>query len=202
MSRYTGKINLIIGCMFSGKTSELIRIARRYKSIGKKVMVLNYYNDTRYGDKQIITHDSIGIEALMIKDFNIIFENKDYLQIYNESDIICINEGQFFKGLVNFCKQSANNYNKIIYVCGLDGDFQQNKFGEILDLIPISEDIKRLTALCNICGKKACFTKRITDDTGQILIGGSENYIPVCRFHLNNEDIDTNIEKEYLQYEI
>ena len=69
-------------------------------------------------------------------------------------------------------------------------------------MIPISEDIKRLTALCNICGKKACFTKRITDDTGQILIGGSENYIPVCRFHLNNEDIDTNIEKEYLQYEI
>ena len=97
---------------------------------------------------------------------------------------------------------SADKYNKIVYVCGLDGDYKQKKFGEMLDLIPISENIKRLSALCNICGKKACFTKRITTANEQVLIGGVENYIPVCRYHLHIDSSGNTLEQQYLDYNI
>ena len=187
MSQYLGEINLFIGCMFSGKTSELINTVRRFKSIDKKVMVINYSEDTRYGNQKIITHDLIGIEAYMIKNLRDIIEKKEYKRIFDESEIICINEGQFFQGLVDFCKQSANLYNKIVYVCGLDGDYKQEKFGEILDLIPCCENVKRLSALCRMCGNKAIFTKRIVNSNNQILIGGKNDYIPVCRKHFYHD---------------
>ena len=107
--------------------------------------------------------------------------------MYLNSDVICINEGQFYNGLFDFCKKSANNYNKEIHVCGLDGDYLQNPFGEMLNLIPISENVKRLSALCKICnnGNLAFFTKRISNSKDQYLIGGKNEYIPVCRKHLN-----------------
>ena len=184
MSIKTGEINVIIGCMFSGKTTELIKTVRRFKSIDKEVMVLNFAEDVRYGNNKIITHDLLGVDSLMITNFDDVFiKHKD---LYEKSDVICINEGQFFKGLVNFCQKSANEYNKIVYVCGLDGDFKQTRFGEIIDLIPCSENIIRLSALCKICSKKACFTKRLTFSKEQVLIGSGDDYIPVCREHYNS----------------
>ena len=186
MSQYSGEINLILGCMFSGKTSELIQTIRRFKSIGKKVMVINYSEDTRYGNQKIITHDYIGIDAYMIKDLNDIFTNQNFLSVFKQSEIICINEGQFFKGLVEFCNESANNYGKQIYVCGLDGDYKQQKFGSLLDLIPISDTYKKLYALCKICGLPASFSKRIIENKEQIVIGNNDTYIPVCRKHYFN----------------
>jgi thymidine kinase len=198
MSQYSGQINLFIGCMFSGKTSELIHTVRRFKSIGKKVMVINYSEDTRYGNQKIITHDLVGIEAYMIKNLQDIIEDIEYKKVFDESEIICINEGQFFDGLSDFCKKSANLYNKIVYVCGLDGDYKQEKFGEILDLIPCSENVKRLSALCKICGNKANFTKRIVSSNEQILIGGQHDYMPVCRKHFYQEE--ENIISQYNSY--
>ena len=139
-----GSINVIIGCMFSGKTTELIRNAKRYKSIGKKVLVLNYKMDTRYGDNQIISHDLINEPAYMITSFNDIFQNEQLKKLYYDSEFICINEGQFFKNLKDFCVNGANNDNKIIYVCGLDGDYKQEKFGDMIDLIPVCDSVKKL----------------------------------------------------------
>ena len=199
MSQYLGEINLFIGCMFSGKTSELINTVRRFRSIDKKVMVINYSEDTRYGNQKIITHDLIGIEAYMIKNLRDIIEKTEYKRVFDESEIICINEGQFFQGLVDFCKKSANLYNKIVYVCGLDGDYKQEKFGEILDLIPCCENVKRLSALCKICGNKATFTKRIVNSNNQILIGGQNDYIPVCREHFHDDK--KNILSQYNSYQ-
>lgn len=184
-----GSIHLIIGCMFSGKTSELIRIIKRFRSINKKVMVINYEKDVRYGEKQIITHDKNGVNAYMVDNLYDIFMDTEMLKKYQESDIICINEGQFFKDIVKFCNTSCNQNNKIVYVCGLDGDYKQHKFGEILDLIPCCETVTRLSALCKYCGKSAHFTKRINKNTEQqILIGSEEDYIPVCRYHYFNEE--------------
>ena len=199
MSQYSGQINLFIGCMFSGKSSELIQTIRRFRSIGKKVMNINYSEDTRYGDKQITTHDLVGIEAYMIKDLTEIFTNTKYRKDYENSDIICINEGQFFKGLTAFCNESANIHNKIVYVCGLDGDYKQEKFGEILDLIPCSENVTRLSALCKICGNKATFTKRIVNSNEQVLIGSSHDYMPVCRKHYNCDQGMLKINENSLQ---
>jgi thymidine kinase len=170
-------LNLIIGPMFSGKTTELLRIAKRLQSINLNVLLLNYFEDIRYSNSEMSTHDKNGLPCTFVKDLNSIN--------YENYDIICINEAQFFENLVVFCKNALNK-NKSIYVCGLDGDYKQEKFGEILDLIPLSDSITKLHAFCTICkdGTHAHFTKRITDSNKQKLIGTDE-HIPVCRKHLN-----------------
>ena len=183
-----GSINVIIGCMFSGKTSQLIKIAKRYSNVNKNVLMINYSEDKRYGDdNKVYTHDLIGLDCIFVKDLNKdIQKNPFFLEKYRESEVICINEGQFYTGLVDFCRKSANNDNKEIHVCGLDGDYLQKPFGEILNLIPIAETTKKLNALCKICnnGNLAYFTKRISNSQDQYLIGGKGDYIPVCRTHL------------------
>jgi len=175
-SSYLATLNLIIGPMFSGKTTELLRIAKRLQSINLKVLLLNYFEDTRYSSSEMSTHVKYGLPCTFVKDLGTIN--------YDNYDIICINEAQFFENLVIFCK-GALEKNKTIYVCGLDGDYKQKRFGEILDLIPLSDSITKLHAFCTICkdGTHAHFTKRITNNNEQKLIGSNE-YIPVCRKHL------------------
>ena len=169
-------LNLIIGPMFSGKTTELLRIAKRLKSIDLKVLLLNYFEDTRYSNVYMKTHDDDGLPCEFIRHF----DNLDY----DSYDVICINEAQFFNKLIPFCK-SVLSKNKTLYVSGLDGDYKQEKFGEILDLIPLCDSITKLNAFCKICkdGTHAHFTKRLVSNKCQKLIGTDE-YIPVCRNHL------------------
>lgn len=170
-------LHLIIGPMFSGKTTELLRIAKRLQSIDLRVLLLNYHEDTRYSSTEMSTHDKYGLPCTFIRHF-------DNLE-YDNYDVICINEAQFFNRLVPFCKKVLSE-NKTLYVSGLDGDFKQEKFGEILDLIPMCDTITKLNAFCKICkdGTPAHFTKRIVSNKSQKLIGTDE-YLPVCRKHLN-----------------
>ncbi len=170
-------LNLIIGPMFSGKTTELLRIAKRLQSIDLRVLLLNYHEDTRYSNTEMSTHDKYGLPCTFIRHF-------DNLE-YDDYDVICINEAQFFYRLVPFCKKVLSK-NKTLYVSGLDGDFKQEKFGEILDLIPMCDSITKLNAFCKICkdGTPAHFTKRLVSNKCQKLIG-TEEYLPVCRKHLD-----------------
>ena len=157
-------LNLIIGPMFSGKTTELLRISKRLQSINLKVLLLNYVEDTRYSIHEMSTHDKYGLPCTFLKNLN---DAK-----YENYDVICINEAQFFEHLLLFCKKLLEK-NKTIYICGLDGDFKQNKFGEILDLIPLCDSVTKLHAYCAICkdGTHANFTKRTINSDKQKLIG-------------------------------
>jgi thymidine kinase len=114
-------------------------------------------------------------------DLNQVIDNNDYKKVRN-SDVLLINEGQFFPDLYDVVYDMLKN-KKIVYVCGLDGDFERKKFGQILDLIPICDNIIKLSSLCSICknGTPGIFSMRITNDKQQTVIG-SENYLPVCRF--------------------
>ena len=181
--KYNGSIHLILGCMFSGKTTELMNTMKRFKSIGKNVMVINYKLDDRYGNDIVSSHDSIGVNAYMLEKLSDIYTNEEINDKYKNSDYIFINEGQFFEDLYEFCNKSANEENKHLYICGLDGDYKQEKFGSLLDLIPISDTYKKLYALCKICGLPASFSKRIVENKEQIVIGNNDTYIPVCRKH-------------------
>ena len=174
-----GELHLIIGCMFSGKTTELLRTATRFKSIGKSITIINFAEDTRYSSTDVTTHDKYS--CIDIKSH---YTHQLDAKQYEDYSVICINEAQFFTGLKEFCISLMNKC-KIVYVSGLDGDFQQNPFGEILQLIPLCNTVTRLNALCKLCGngKFAYFTKRLTDSKEQKLIG-TEQYIPVCREHL------------------
>ena len=169
-------LQLIIGPMFSGKTTELLRIAKRLQSIQIRVLLINYSDDKRYSETEMMTHDKEGLPCLFSKNLNEID--------YENYDVICINEGQFFVGLLNFCKE-ALKVNKSVYVCGLDGDYKQQRFGEILELVPLCDKITKLHAFCSVCknGTPVYFTKRLTESEEQVLIGTNE-YIPVCRKHL------------------
>ncbi len=183
-----GKLDVIIGCMFSGKTTKIINLVNTYKSINKKVLNINYLLDIRYGENQIISHDQQKILSLNIENLSILKEK--YKELYNECDIVCINEAQFFKDLKSQVLDFIYNDNKHIIVSGLDGDYKQEPFGQILDLIPHAENITKLSAFCKICnnGTQAFFTKRIIDNDNLVLIGGNESYLPVCRFHLKNNN--------------
>ena len=176
-----GKITLIIGCMFSGKSSEIIRFYKRYKSIGKKILLINHIDDTRYGKNIVSSHDEIKVDCQTESQLTHLINTK----LFNESDIIMIEEGQFFPDLFKFVTTSVDKYNKNIVVAGLDGDYKKEPFGDIIKLIPHSEEIIKLNALCKICndGTYGYFTKRIVKCDKQYLVGGTNCYIPVCRKH-------------------
>ena len=99
--------------------------------------------------------------------------------IYNY-DIILINEGQFFPDLYESVCKLVETHKKIVYVCGLDGDFKRNKFGKMLDLIPLCDNVTKLSATCVSCNKPAIFSKRLSTEEQQVIIGSS-NYSPMCR---------------------
>lgn len=191
-------INLITGCMFSGKTSALINVAKINKLLGKKVLMINFNEDTRYTDANKVTsHDNISIDA-----FACSAEIKSIIdeEIYKSSDVICVNEAQFFKGLVEFCITACNS-SKIVHVCGLDGDYLKRPFGEVLELIPHCETVKKLHALCLNCkdGTLASFTRRISDSSDLVVIGSKEFYQPVCRkcYQSNISPINTPVKNPF-----
>jgi len=185
-----GNIHLILGCMYSGKTSELIRRVQRYKSIQKKVLFINYIEDIRYNkvtiDNQnndnIYTHDRVGCEGIYLDKLITIY-NK-----INKYDVFIINEGQFFEDIQDVTLNLCEKYNKDVLICGLDGDFQRHTFKyNLLNLIPFADTVEILTAYCSICKDEtpARFSKRISKEIEQKVIG-SNNYIPVCRKHFLN----------------
>jgi len=173
-------LELIIGPMYSGKTSKLIDIYNNFKN-NVKISIINHSLDNRYDESDMLsTHDKIKAQCIKTSNLN-------DLWLYNEevkkSKIILINEGQFFENLYDVVINMLNN-NKHVYICGLDGDFQQKKIGQMLDLIPLCDKVTKLTSLCSICNDNtpAIFTLRLSKETHQIVIG-SNNYIPVCRKH-------------------
>ena len=174
-------IHLISGCMFSGKTSELINVAKMQCILNKNVLIINFDGDTRYSENtKIMTHDNISFDCLPCgKD--LLFFIKDHKQ-YKNADVVCINEGQFFYKLVDFCLDACNE-GKDIYVCGLDGDYLKRPFGEILNLIPHCETVTKKRALCMGCkdGTLASFTKKIINSDNLVEIGSTDMYMPVCR---------------------
>ena len=179
--KMTGSINIIMGCMFSGKSTELIRLANRYNVLEMKVLVVNHCLDKRYSDSGVATHSKMRMDSLSIEELSEI--KGKYIENYNESDVLIIEEAQFFKGLFDFVLNACEMDNKHIIVVGLDGDSNRKEFGEILKLIPVCDSVKKLYGLCVGCkdGTKACFTKRLADDDSQVFIGTDNEFQAVCR---------------------
>jgi thymidine kinase len=175
-----GYLELILGPMFSGKTSTLKKIYDQCMYCNIPVMVINYEDDTRYCDASFMsTHDKIMIPCVKgLSILKILETNKEKV---NESEVILINEGQFFKD-IDTVIHLVEDLHKRVYICGLDGDFKKNKIGSLLDLIPHCDNVYKLKSLCSECrdGKSGLFSYRITDETDQVVIG-VENYKPVCR---------------------
>jgi len=170
----SGYLEIILGSMYSGKTSRLVEIYKQCQFCNISVIVINHTIDNRYDDNLMSTHDQIKIPCLKT-------EKLLNLQTNIRSDVILINEGQFFSDLEEFVEKMLEHKKKI-YICGLDGDFERKKFGQILNLIPLCDKVTKLTSLCSLCknGTPGIFSKRITFEKEQTVVG-SDNYIPVCR---------------------
>ena len=193
-----GYLEIIIGSMFSGKTSKLFEVYKQCKFCNISVTVINHSIDTRYHDTMLSSHDKIMIPCLQAQQLKDIWTDSGFHESGNQSDkyaynllrtsdVILINEGHFFPDLYDGVVDMLKN-NKKIYVCGLDGDFERKKFGAILDLIPLCDKVTKLTSLCSLCkdGTPGIFSMRLTCDKTQTLVG-SDNYIPVCRKCFDNK---------------
>ena len=180
----SGRLELIIGPMFSGKSTELIKHANRYISIGKNVLAINHKINNRYGSSKITTHDNKVFENCIIID-KLADVHRFYRQQFNESDIIIIEELQFFKDGFDFIKKTVDTTGKTVITAGLSGDFIREAFGDVLKLIPYADSLTQLSAYCKKCGDGtlANFTKRSINDNNVILVGTSSQYEAVCRKH-------------------
>ena len=172
-------LEIVIGPMFSGKSSHAMAFVRRQRAIGKSVIVIKPDIDTRYSqDNVMVTHNNEQIPCKVWPT------DRPLTPVYSiiENEFIVIEEAQFFKGLYSFVQYVLKAYNRHILVVGLDGDATQNKFGEVLDCIPYAKSVTKLCALCAECrdGTLAPFTKRTGHMEAQVDVGGNEKYIPVC----------------------
>ena len=192
----SGYLEIILVPMFSGKTSKILDLYKQCEFSNIPVVVINHASDTRYSETMLSTHDLKMIPCIQATNLYDLMENYEFEKKINNSTVILINEGQFFNDLYKWTQWMVEENHKKIYICGLDGDFNKNKFGQIIDLIPLCDKVTKLKSICSICknGTKAIFSLRITDDTSQILIG-SDCYKPVCRVCHNKHHNDIVIEK-------
>jgi thymidine kinase len=176
MQKDCGYLELILGPMFSGKTTRLIQHYKAYKFIGKKIVVINYSLDTRYSETMLSSHDRIEIPCIFTSSLS---ADKS---LWMDADVVLINEGQFFGDLLETVIEMVDVYKKQVHICGLDGDFRRQRFGTLLDLVPYSDKVEKLTAFCGMCknGSLAIFSHRVSNESAQVVIG-SDNYVPLCR---------------------
>ena len=178
MTHPYGYLEIILGPMYSGKSTFLVEIHKQCVFCNISVIAINHTIDKRYDDELLSTHDKVKIPCMQTDRLMDLHTNNYKIQ---NSEVILINEGQFFPDLEEFVSLLLKNGKKI-YICGLDGDFERKKFGQILDLIPLCDKVTKLTSLCSMCknGTLGIFSMRLTEETTQTVIG-SNNYIPVCR---------------------
>lgn len=189
-----GHLSLYIGPMFSGKTSRILDLYKKYKYCGVIPLVINYMDDNRYSDADMLsTHDLKMIPCTRANKLSEIYDFDDIedKHKFNDRTVILINEGQFFPDILDWVRRAIDPpYNKKVHVCGLDGDFKREVFGDILKLIPLSDHVEKLSAICACCKQKpGIFSKRITSNMEQKDIGTS-SYIPLCRSCFNEYKIE------------
>ncbi len=177
-------LTLILGPMFAGKSSAILSRVKRAKVLGWKTMVITCDIDKRYdvSGAKVMTHDLTGIEAIGVNVLEGITWTKEYLH----ARLIVIEEAQFFPDLYKFVVEAVDKHGKDVVVVGLDGDSDRKPFGQILDLVPLADEVMRLTSLCKRCGDgtAAIFTALVSGVKGeQVCVGGAEKYEPMCRLH-------------------
>lgn len=172
----TGSIELVLGPMFAGKTTELLRRVERLQIAKKKCLLVKYKKDTRYTADCVSTHNGKNVNAIPCDTLSELDS-----KLIEECNAIAIDEGQFFPDLLSFCTKQANEHGKIVIISALDGTFEQEPFGDVLKLLSKADSYIKLNAVCMDCGKDAAFTVRTTSQKEKEVIGGSDIYKACCR---------------------
>lgn len=177
-----GWIEMIVGCMFAGKTEELIRRIHVLSYAKKKIKVFKPEIDDRYAKEEIVSHSGDRIPCITVKCAKDILKHVD-----NEDDVIAIDEIQFFdKDVIDICEYLADKGMRVM-CAGLDKDFRGEPFGVVPELLTRAEFVTKLTAVCAKCGAPATRTQRIVNgvpasfDHEIVMVGAKEHYEPRCR---------------------
>ena len=170
-----GRIEVVCGSMFSGKTEELIRRMKRAKFAKQKVEIFKPSIDTRYSDEDVVSHDQNSIHSTPIES------SGSLLLLASDIDVVGIDEAQFFdNGLVEVCNELANRGVRVI-VAGLDMDFKGIPFGPIPALCAIADEVTKVHAICVKCGALAYVSHRLVANNKRVLLGEQDEYEPLCR---------------------
>ena len=173
--RDIGWIEVVAGCMFSGKTEELIRRLRRAKIAKLDVKIFKPKIDNRYSENEIVSHSEQSLPSIIVEDSNSI------LVLAEDAQVIGIDEAQFFdNNLIEVCNQLANDGKRVI-VAGLDQDYRGIPFEPIPQLLAIAEYITKTLAICVNCGNPADKTQRKIKSGERVLVGASDSYEARCR---------------------
>jgi thymidine kinase len=175
---YTGSITTIVGPMFGGKTTTLITEKRRNELAGKKVLLLRHPSDNRYTtESEIMTHDMVSEPGIMAFDSVNLFKCGLTTEFIRKNyDVVCIDEGQFYSDIADFCETLANMGVKV-YCSALLGNYRREPFMNIARLMALSENIIHTKAVDRVSGNDASFTmKRKGNFEGEIEVGGLDLY--------------------------
>ena len=169
-------LSVIIGPMFSGKSSRIMDLMSRYSALDTRVLLIKPTLDNRYVEGSVSTHDGRQHPCLTVNKL------QDASIYVSNQEVVIIEEAQFFADLVHYVSHWVHELGKNVYVVGLSGDAQMRPFGEILDCIPLADRVEFLTALCLGCKGAAPFTHRHeVSSAGQVLVGGPDVYQALCR---------------------
>ena len=170
-----GRIEVVCGSMFSGKTEELIRRMRRAKFARQKVEIFKPAIDVRYSEEDVVSHDQKHIQSTPIDS------SASILLLASDIDVVGIDEAQFFDmGIVDVCNELANRGVRVI-VAGLDMDFKGVPFGPMPALCAIADDVTKVHAICVNCGSLAYVSHRKVESDQRVLLGETTEYEPLCR---------------------
>jgi thymidine kinase len=170
-----GWIEVVCGCMFSGKTEELIRRLKRAKIANQKVAIFKPMLDTRFDEVNIVSHDENSIHSMPVKSAT------DIPLLVADTEVVGIDEAQFFdESLPQVCEDIANRGIRVI-IAGLDMDFAAKPFGPMPLLLARAEYITKVHAICVRCGNLASYSYRLSDIDSTVLLGAKNHYEPRCR---------------------
>jgi len=178
----SGWIEVIAGCMFSGKTEELIRQVRRCHIAGQKTQIFKPRIDARYSVTDVTSHDTNQVASTPVSDV------AEILALLEEDTVnVAIDEGQFFgPEIVDVATQLAESGRRVI-IAGLDTDWRGRPFGPMPELLAVAEVVVKKHAICKVCGGLATRTQRLVAGEEDILVGSSEAYEARCRHHFDPE---------------
>jgi thymidine kinase len=170
-----GWIEVIAGCMFSGKTEELIRRVRRAQIARQTVAIVKPHIDTRFSADHIVSHSDARVPA------SVVSSSAEILTLAENVQVVGIDEAQFFdNGLVEVAEQLANQGKRVI-IAGLDQDYRGIPFEPMPQLLAVAEYITKTLAICMRCGNPADRTQRLTAGGERVLVGAREAYEARCR---------------------
>lgn len=173
--RGRGRIEVICGSMFSGKTEELIRRMKRAEFARQRVEIYKPMVDTRYSKDDVVSHDHNVIPSTPVDS------SAEILLLSGDIDVVGIDEAQFFdNGLADVCNELANRGVRVI-VAGLDMDYLGKPFGPIPYLLAIADEVTKVHAICVRCGSLAYISHRLVHNDKRVLLGEKQEYEPLCR---------------------